>query len=227
LNIPFIFKASYDKANRSSVKSKRGVGIDKGLEILFKIREELKVPVITDVHETIQVEKVSQVVDILQIPAFLCRQTDLILECARTGKPIHVKKGQFLSPHEMKGIIEKIESMKNYQIMLCERGTFFGYQTLVNDFTGIEIMKSFGYPVIFDATHSVQKPGALGNASGGNREFVFPLARAAIAVGVAGLFIETHDDPDKSPSDGPNMIKLSDMKNILKFLKYLDYFIKA
>ena len=226
LNIGFIFKASYDKANRSSHKSKRGVGIDKGLEILSKIREEFDVPVLTDVHETEQVKKVSQVVDVIQIPAFLCRQTDLLIESAKTGKPIHVKKGQFLSPYEMKGVIEKIKSTGNEKILLCERGTFFGYQSLVNDFTGIEIMKSYGYPVIFDATHSVQKPGALGNSSGGNRQFVFPLAKAAISLGIAGLFIETHQDPDNSPSDGPNMIKLSDMKKYLRFLKYLDYFIK-
>jgi 2-dehydro-3-deoxyphosphooctonate aldolase (KDO 8-P synthase) len=226
LNIGLIFKASYDKANRSSHKSKRGVGIDKGLEILSKIREEFDVPVLTDVHETEQVKKVSQVVDVIQIPAFLCRQTDLLIESAKTGKPIHVKKGQFLSPYEMKGVIEKIKSTGNEKILLCERGTFFGYQSLVNDFTGIEIMKSYGYPVIFDATHSVQKPGALGDSSGGNRQFVIPLAKAAISLGIAGLFMETHQDPDNSPSDGPNMIKLSDMKKYLRFLKYLDYFIK-
>jgi 2-dehydro-3-deoxyphosphooctonate aldolase (KDO 8-P synthase) len=226
LNIGLIFKASYDKANRSSHKSKRGVGIDKGLEILSKIREEFDVPVLTDVHETEQVKKVSQAVDVIQIPAFLCRQTDLLIESAKTGKPIHVKKGQFLSPYEMKGVIEKIKSTGNEKILLCERGTFFGYQSLVNDFTGIEIMKSYGYPVVFDATHSVQKPGALGDSSGGNRQFVIPLAKAAISLGIAGLFMETHNDPDNSPSDGPNMIKLSDMKKYLRFLKYLDYFIK-
>ncbi len=200
LNIPFIFKASYDKANRSSIKSYRGPGIEKGIEILKEVKEKYKVPITTDVHCLTHVEKVKNIVDLIQIPAFLCRQTDLLLECGKTGKPVNVKKGQFLSPYEIKNVIEKIKSTGNDNIMITERGTFFGYNNLVSDFRSIPIMRSFGYPVIFDATHSVQQPGGLGNASGGNRDFVPYLAKAAVAVGCDGIFMEVHPEPEKALS---------------------------
>lgn len=216
--IPFIFKASYDKANRSSIDSFRGPGLEKGIEILKRIKEKYRVPVLTDVHCVTHVEKVAKIVDIIQIPAFLCRQTDLLVECGKTKKAINVKKGQFLSPYEIKNVIEKIESTGNKNILITERGTFFGYNNLVNDFRSLPIMRSFGYPVIFDATHSVQQPGGLGKASGGNREFVPYLAKAAVAVGCDGIFMEVHPQPEKAKSDGPNMLSISEVKNLLEKL---------
>ena len=227
LNIPFIFKASYDKANRTSVSGQRGVGLEKGIEILAKIKSTIGCPVLTDVHEREQCKLVSKVVDLIQIPAFLCRQTDLILEAGRTGKIINVKKGQFLAPWDMGNIVEKLASVGNYNVLLTERGTSFGYNTLVCDMRSLIQMADTGCPIVFDATHSVQQPGALGGASGGDRSFVPVLARAAIAVGVASLFIETHDDPDKAPSDGPNMLRLDDMEQVLSQLKKIDEVTKA
>lgn len=226
LNIPYVFKASYDKANRSSLNSKRGVGIIKGLEILNKVRKKLNVPVLTDIHETYQATIVKDYVDVIQIPAFLCRQTDLIVAASETGLPLNIKKGQFLAPWDVKNIINKAISTGNKNIMICERGTLFGYNNLVNDFKGIPVMKSYGYPVIFDATHSVQMPGGKGESSSGNSEFVEYLARAAIAVGVAGLFLEVHEEPKRSPSDGDNMVELSKLKNILYLIKKLDNIVK-
>ncbi len=221
-NTKFIFKSSFDKANRSSINSARGIGIEEGLRILQDVSQAFDCPVITDIHESYQCKIVSEVVDILQIPAFLCRQTDLLIAAGNTGKPINIKKGQFLAPQDMWNITEKIASTGNKNIMLCERGTSFGYNTLVNDFRGLEIMAETGYPVIFDATHSVQKPSNLGNTSGGERKFVYGLARAACAIGVSGLFIETHQDPDNAPSDGPNMIPIDQMEKLIPSLKAFD-----
>lgn len=217
-----IFKASYDKANRSSIGTERGLGMDAGLEILAKIRDEFGVPVVTDVHEPWQCEKAAQAVDVLQIPAFLCRQTDLLLAAGETGKAINVKKGQFLAPWDMRHVAAKIESTGNRNIMLCDRGTSFGYNTLVTDFRGLPTMAQTGYPVVFDATHSVQQPGGQGTTSGGQREFVPVLARAACAVGISALFIETHEDPDNAPSDGPNMVPLDQMKALIGRLRAYD-----
>ncbi len=219
LGIEYIFKASFDKANRTSRDSFRGVGIEDGLEILSKVKQKYNLKVISDIHESYQAEIVARVVDVIQIPAFLCRQTDLLVAAAKTGKTINVKKAQFLAPWDMKYVIDKIESVGNKDIMLCERGTCFGYNNLVVDMTGIIEMKKFGYPVVFDATHSVQKPGGKGCTSGGNREYVEYLAKAAIAVGVDVIFLETHPDPDNAFSDGPNMVKLSDMEALLIKLK--------
>lgn len=213
-NINFIFKASYDKANRSSINSYRGPGIDEGLEILAEIKSKLNLPVLTDVHCTHDVKKVAQVTDIIQIPAFLCRQTDLVVECAKSGLPVNVKKGQFLAPEDMIQVVNKIKSFNN-NISLTERGVSFGYKNLVVDYRAIEIMKQFGYPVIFDATHSVQKPGGLGIASGGDRQYVLPLAKAACAVGVAALFMEVHQNPEKALSDGANSVNLNMFKDML------------
>lgn len=215
LGIPYIFKASFDKANRLSVSSPRGPGMEKGLEILAEIRSELGVPVLTDVHETSQVGSVAEVVDILQIPAFLCRQTDLVLAAAETGKPVNIKKGQFLSPNDMKNIAEKATSTGNRQVSLTERGVTFGYGNLVVDMRSLPIMRSFGFPVIFDATHSVQRPGGLGTASGGDREFVPHLVRAACAVGIDALFIETHPNPESALSDAATMLPLDSLKRVL------------
>ena len=217
-----IFKASYDKANRSSISTARGLGMEKGLEILAAIREEFGVPVLTDVHEPWHCAKAAQAVDVLQIPAFLCRQTDLLLAAGETGKAINVKKGQFLAPWDMKNVAAKVASTGNQNIMLCDRGTSFGYNTLVTDFRGLPVMAATGYPVVFDATHSVQQPGGQGATSGGQREFVPVLARAACAVGVSALFIETHEDPDNAPSDGPNMVPLHQMKVLLGQLSAFD-----
>lgn len=217
--IPFIFKASYDKANRSSIHSFRGPGLKKGLEILKKIKEKLHIPVISDVHCISHIKPASEILDILQIPAFLSRQTDLLVAAGETGKPVNVKKGQFLSPWEVKNIIEKIQSTKNEKILITERGTCFGYNNLVSDFRSIPIIRNFGYPVIFDATHSVQQPGKLGKSSGGDSEFVPYLAKAAIAVGCDGIFIEVHPEPEKALSDGSNMLKLSEIRTLLKSLK--------
>ena len=218
----FIFKASYDKANRSSISSARGIGIDEGLRILNDIGREFNCPVITDVHEASQCDAASEAVDILQIPAFLCRQTDLLLAAGKTGKPINVKKGQFMAPWDMWNVTEKIASTGNRDILLCERGTSFGYNTLVNDFRGLQTMAETGYPVIFDATHSVQQPSGQGNTSGGERQFVAGLARAACAMGVSGIFIETHQDPDNAPCDGPNMIAIDQMGALMDDLLAFD-----
>ncbi|MCF6304089.1 MAG: 3-deoxy-8-phosphooctulonate synthase [Rhodobacteraceae bacterium] len=225
--IPLIFKASFDKANRSSGNSARGVGIEKGLQILADVRRETGLPVLSDVHDATQCAAVAEVVDMLQIPAFLCRQTDLLIAAAKTGKPVNIKKGQFLAPWDMANVAAKISAAGNEQIALTERGTSFGYNTLVSDFRGIPVMAQTGYPVIFDATHSVQQPGGLGETSGGQRQFVPVLARAALAVGVAGLFIETHDDPDNAPSDGPNMLHLDDLPAYFDEWKALDQIAKS
>ncbi|MAC73866.1 3-deoxy-8-phosphooctulonate synthase [Rhodobacteraceae bacterium Araon29] len=218
----FIFKASYDKANRSSISSARGIGMEEGLRILQDISREFNCPVITDVHEASQCQPASEAVDILQIPAFLCRQTDLLLAAGKTGKPVNVKKGQFMAPWDMWNVAEKIASTGNRDILLCERGTSFGYNTLVNDFRGLQTMAETGYPVIFDATHSVQQPSGQGNTSGGERQFVAGLARAACAMGVSGVFIETHQDPDNAPCDGPNMIDIGQMGALMDELLAFD-----
>lgn len=218
----FIFKASYDKANRSSIKTQRGLGMDAGLTILSKIRDEFGCPILTDVHDAAQCAPAAEVCDVLQIPAFLCRQTDLLLAAGETGRAINVKKGQFLAPWDMANVAEKIASTGNGNIMLCDRGTSFGYNTLVTDFRGLPIMAQTGYPVVFDATHSVQQPGGQGMTSGGQREFAPVLARAACAVGVSALFIETHEDPDNAPSDGPNMIPIDQMAGLIKTLRAFD-----
>ncbi len=222
LGIPFIFKASYDKANRSSLAGQRGLGMDKGLEVLARIRAEFDCPVLTDVHEPGHCAPVAEVCDVLQIPAFLCRQTDLLLAAGATGRAVNVKKGQFLAPWDIAHVAAKLASTGNQRILLCERGSSFGYNTLVSDFRALPIMAALGHPVIFDATHSVQQPGGQGASSGGEREFVAPLARAALAVGCAGLFIETHEDPDHAPSDGPNMVPLDQMPQLLARLKAFD-----
>lgn len=216
LNLDYYFKASFDKANRTSISSYRGPGIKEGLKILRKIKNTYDLKICTDIHESWQAEKVAEVCDILQIPAFLCRQTDLLVAAAKTGKIINVKKAQFLAPWDMANVVYKLEESGNQNIILCERGTTFGYNTLVVDMTGIIEMKKFGYPVIMDATHSVQKPGGNGIATGGNREYVEPLAKAAIAAGADALFLEVHPDPDNAKSDGPNMLKLDELEEILK-----------
>lgn len=218
LGINYYFKASFDKANRTSIDSFRGPGLKEGLRILQKVKDTYGLKIATDIHEPCQAEPVSKVADIIQIPAFLCRQTDLLVAASKTGKLINVKKAQFLAPWDMKNVVNKLEESGSKNIMLCERGTTFGYNTLVVDMTGLVEMKKFGYPVIFDATHSVQKPGGKGNTTGGNREYVEYLAKAALAVGVDGLFMEVHPDPDNAKSDGPNMIKLSELKTILEKL---------
>ena len=223
----FIFKTSYDKANRSSIGAERGIGMDAGLKILSEVRDTFGCPVITDVHEISHCSPAAAVVDVIQIPAFLSRQTDLLLAAGNTGRAINVKKGQFLAPWEMANVVEKIASTGNNNIMLCERGTTFGYNTLVNDFRGLETMAETGYPIIFDATHSVQQPGALGDSSGGQRRFVATLAKAACAVGVAGLFIETHQDPDNAPCDGPNMIQIDEIPELIKRLRDFDALAKG
>ena len=223
----FIFKSSFDKANRSSIASARGVGIEEGLKILEEVKLTFNCPVITDIHSISQCASAAEVVDILQIPAFLSRQTDLLLAAGETGKPVNVKKGQFLAPWEMTNVAEKIASTGNKKILLCERGTSFGYNTLVNDFRGLEIMAETGYPVVFDATHSVQQPGGRGNSSGGERKFVATLARAACAVGIAAVFIETHQDPDNAPCDGPNMIDVADLQKLIEKLRVIDELSKA
>lgn len=226
LKINFIFKASYDKANRSSIDSFRGPGLEKGLAILSEIKNTLKIPVLTDVHCSYDVKKVAEVVDIIQIPAFLCRQTDLIVACANTNLPINIKKGQFLAPEDTLQIIKKVNACKNNKLSLTERGSSFGYRNLVVDFRSIEIMKQFGCPVIFDATHSVQKPGGLGTSSGGDRQFVLPLAKAAVAVGVAALFVEVHPNPDKALSDGANSIDFKMFKDMMQEVIKIDKIIK-
>lgn len=218
LKIPYIFKSSYDKANRTSLQSYRGPGIDKGLKVLADIRDRYGIPVLTDVHSALEVEQVSQVVDVLQIPAFLARQTDILIAAARTGKPVNVKKAQFLSPRDMAHVVEKIRQTGNERILLTERGAQFGYNNLVVDMRSIGILSDFGYPVVFDATHSVQLPGAMGGSSGGERRFVPALARAAVAAGAHGIFIETHPDPDKALCDGPNSLRLDETARLLSDL---------
>jgi len=226
LGINLVFKSSYDKANRSSIKSPRGVGIEKGLSILQKVKAELDIPVITDVHETWQCAPVGEVVDMIQIPAFLSRQTDLLVAAARTGKIVNVKKGQFMAPWDMKNVITKLEEAGTEQILLCERGSSFGYNNLVVDMTGLVEMRSYGYPVVFDATHSVQKPGGQGSSTGGNREMVPPLMRAALAVGVDAIFAEVHPDPDHAFSDGPNQLRMDNIRDILLKAIEIDTIIK-
>lgn len=216
LDLDYYFKASFDKANRTSISSYRGPGIEEGLRILKKVKDTYGLKICTDIHESWQAEKAAEVCDIIQIPAFLCRQTDLLVAAAKTGKLINVKKAQFLAPWDMKNVVNKLEEAGNSNIMLCERGTTFGYNTLVVDMTGIVEMKKFGYPVVFDATHSVQKPGGKGNATGGNRENVEPLAKAAVAAGADALFFEVHPDPDHAKSDGPNMVRLDEFEELLK-----------
>lgn len=227
LGIPFIYKSSFDKANRSSSKSFRGVGMEQGLRILAKVREEIGVPVLTDVHEDTPMDEVAEVVDVLQTPAFLCRQTNFIQRVARTGKPVNIKKGQFLAPADMEHVVEKARAVGNDKIMVCERGASFGYNNLVSDMRGLAIMRSTGCPVVFDATHSVQLPGGQGSSSGGQREFVPVLARAAVAAGVSGLFMETHPDPDKALSDGPNAWPLGLLQPLLETLIRLDGLVKS
>jgi len=226
LSIGLIYKTSFDKANRTSLKGQRGAGLEKSLPVFDKIRKDLKIPVLTDVHTIEQCKIISEHVDVLQIPAFLCRQTDLLVAAAKTGKIINVKKGQFLAPWDMVNVTKKIEDSGNKNILVTERGVSFGYNTLVSDMRSIPIMAKNGYPVVFDATHSVQQPGGMGDKSGGQREFVEYLARAAIAVGVAAVFMETHPDPDNAPSDGPNMVPLSKMPGLLNQLVEIDKLIK-
>ncbi len=226
LGIPLVFKASFDKANRTALSSFRGEGMAEGLRILAKVREELDLPVLTDIHQPEQAEPVAAVVDIVQIPAFLCRQTDLLVAAAATGKVVNIKKGQFLAPWDMKNVVEKVAKSGNQRIMVTERGTSFGYNNLVVDMTGLIELGKIGYPVVFDGTHSVQKPGGQGNATGGNREYVKYLSRAAAAVGIDGLFLETHPDPNRALSDGPNMVKLDELEELLKMVKDIDQYIK-
>ncbi len=222
LGIGFVYKTSFDKANRTSAGSARGIGFDKALAIFAELRSKLGVPVLTDVHEPDQCAPVGEVVDVLQIPAFLCRQTDLLVAAAKTGRVVNVKKGQFLAPWDMRNVVEKVTGAGNRNVLVTERGVSFGYNTLVSDMRALPVLASIGAPVIFDATHSVQQPGGQGTSSGGEREFVPVLARAAVAVGVAGVFIETHQDPDRAPSDGPNMMPLKDMEPLLKRLMLFD-----
>ena len=232
LQIPFIYKSSFDKANRSSGNSFRGLGMEKGLEILAKVKKQVDVPVLTDVHDISEIAAVASVVDVLQTPAFLCRQTDFIRACAQSGKPVNFKKGQFLSPHEMLNVIEKARAAATEmnladQFMVCERGASFGYNNLVSDMRSLAILRESKAPVVFDATHSVQLPGGQGNSSGGQREFVPVLARAAVAVGISGLFMETHPDPSKALSDGPNAVPLDRMKDLLESLVAVDSVVKS
>ena len=226
LSINFVYKSSFDKANRTSTESSRGVGLEKGLSILSDVKKSFNLPILTDVHETHQCKDVAEIVDILQIPAFLCRQTDLLTAASETKKVINVKKGQFLAPWDMVNVTKKIEESGNKNILVTERGASFGYNTLVSDMRALPIMSRFGFPIVFDATHSVQQPGGMGEKSGGQREFVPYLARAAIAVGVGAIFIETHEDPENAPSDGPNMVPLNEIKKLLKKLTEIDKIIK-
>jgi 2-dehydro-3-deoxyphosphooctonate aldolase (KDO 8-P synthase) len=222
LGIGLIYKSSFDKANRSSIETPRGLGLGEGLKILAEIRETYGCPVLTDVHTAAQCEPAAEAVDVLQIPAFLCRQTDLLIAAAVTGRAMNIKKGQFLAPWDMANVVQKVEASGNQQVMVCERGASFGYNTLVSDMRSLPIMAETGCPVVFDATHSVQQPGGQGKTSGGQRQFVATLARAAVAVGVAAVFMETHQDPDNAPSDGPNMVKLKDMAALLATLMAFD-----
>lgn len=226
LGIPFIYKSSFDKANRTSMESYRGPGMEEGLRILEKVKEQLNVPLLTDVHEDTPLGEVASVVDVLQTPAFLCRQTNFIQKVASQGKPVNIKKGQFLAPWDMQNVVEKAREAGNQQIMVCERGVSFGYNTLISDMRGLAVMRNTGCPVVFDATHSVQQPGGLGGRSGGQREFVPVLARAAVATGVSGLFMETHPNPDEGLSDGPNMWPLDRMEALLETLQRVDAVVK-
>ncbi len=227
LNIGLVYKSSFDKANRTSLSGKRGIGLEKALPVFAEIRETLGLPIVTDVHEPEQCAVVAEVADVLQIPAFLCRQTDLLAAAAATGRVIKVKKGQFLAPWDMKNVVDKITGLGNTNVLVTERGSSFGYNTLVTDMRALPILAETGAPVIFDATHSVQQPGGQGASSGGDRRFVPVLAKAAVAVGVAGLFIETHEDPDTAPSDGPNMVPLSQLETLLTQLQAIDTVVKA
>jgi 2-dehydro-3-deoxyphosphooctonate aldolase (KDO 8-P synthase) len=226
LKIKLVFKTSFDKANRTSLDSKRGIGIDKSIKIFEEIKKKFDLPVLTDVHTIEQCNQIKNVVDIIQIPAFLCRQTDLLVAAAKTNLIINVKKGQFLAPWDMKNVIKKISASGNNKILVTERGVSFGYNTLVSDMRSLSIMKKENYPVIFDATHSVQRPGGKGDVSGGEREFIYDLSKAAVSNGISGLFIEVHEDPDNAPSDGPNMIKLSDLEKFLSNIKKIDELVK-
>ncbi|MBO4405718.1 MAG: 3-deoxy-8-phosphooctulonate synthase [Alphaproteobacteria bacterium] len=227
LGIPFIFKSSFDKANRTSLNARRGVPMGEALKIFRELKEKFGCLIVTDVHESWQCQEVAEVVDVLQIPAFLCRQTDLLIAAAKTGKVIEIKKGQFLAPWDMENVYKKVTMSGNENVLLCERGTCFGYNRLVSDMRSLQIMKNFGYPVVFDATHSVQEPGGLGGASGGNRDFVESLARSAMSIGVAGLYIETHFDPKNAFSDGPNMVPLHVVKDFLVTMKKFDKLAKS
>lgn len=227
LGISFIYKSSFDKANRSSINSFRGPGIDKGLEILAKVKKEIKVPILTDVHEDTPLSEVASVVDVLQTPAFLCRQTNFIVQVCEQGLPVNIKKGQFLAPWDMKQVMEKAKSTGNKQVMACERGASFGYNNLVSDMRSLAVMRETGCPVVYDATHSVQLPGGQGNVSGGQREFVPVLARAAVAAGISGIFMETHPDPAKALSDGPNALPIQKMKSLLMQLQQIDRIVKS
>lgn len=224
--LPFIFKSSYDKANRTSINSYRGIGIEKGLQLLADVRHKFNIPILSDVHSVEEIKIASEVLDVLQIPAFLCRQTDLILTASNTGKPVNIKKGQFLAPWDVRNIIEKFTSTGNHNLIITERGTSFGYNNLVVDFRAFPIIRSFGYPVIFDVTHSLQLPGGHGTCSSGQREFAEPLARAAVAVGIDGLFMEVHPEPEKALCDGPNMIRLDDVEKILAKIKLIHELLK-
>ena len=227
LGIGLVYKSSFDKANRTSLSAERGIGIEKGMEIFADLKKEFGFPVLTDVHTAEQCAEVAKVVDVLQIPAFLCRQTDLLIAAAETGRAVNVKKGQFLAPWDMKNVLKKLNASGNPNVLLCERGASFGYNTLVSDMRSLPIMASMGAPVVFDATHSVAQPGGQGDSSGGQREFVETLARAAVATGIAGVFLETHQDPDNAPSDGPNMVYLKDMPRLLEKLLAFDAVAKA
>ncbi|MBB4076837.1 2-dehydro-3-deoxyphosphooctonate aldolase (KDO 8-P synthase) [Bartonella fuyuanensis] len=226
IGIGFVYKSSYDKANRTSLNATRGIGLEKAMAIFSDLKKEFGFPILTDVHTEDQCAIVSSTVDVLQIPAFLCRQTDLLVAAAKTGCVINIKKGQFLAPWDMENVLKKVVYSGNPNIMLCERGTLFGYNRLISDMRSVPILRSFGAPVIFDATHSVQEPGGHGSSSGGQRQFVEVLARAAVSVGVAGIFLETHQDPDNAPSDGPNMIKIDDLQRLLETLMEFDYLSK-
>jgi 2-dehydro-3-deoxyphosphooctonate aldolase (KDO 8-P synthase) len=226
VGVPYIFKSSYDKANRSSLHSFRGPGLENGLEILAAVKEKISVPILTDVHEIEQVGRVKEVADILQIPAFLCRQTDFVLAVANSGKVINIKKGQFLAPWDMRNVVDKIRSTGNEQILLTERGASFGYNNLISDMRSLVVMRDLGYPVVFDATHSLQLPGGLGAASGGERKYIPALARAGVAAGIDALFMEVHEDPERALSDGPNSLPLRDFENLLRVVKRLDATVK-
>ena len=226
VGIPYIYKSSYDKANRSSLESYRGPGIERGLEILAEVKEKIGVPLLTDVHDKEQVSLVQEVVDVIQIPAFLCRQTDFVIAVAQSGRVINVKKGQFLAPLDMRNVIEKIVSTGNEQVMVTERGVSFGYNHLISDMRSLVVMRELGYPVVFDATHSLQLPGGLGKASGGERQFIGALARAGVAVGIDAIFMEVHENPDRALSDGPNSLSLRDLEGLLKRLKEIDGIVK-
>ncbi|MGH7845482.1 MAG: 3-deoxy-8-phosphooctulonate synthase [Candidatus Binatia bacterium] len=226
IGLPFIYKSSYDKANRTSLSSYRGLGLEKGLEILREVKEKVGVPILTDVHEQEQIAAVKQVADILQIPAFLCRQTDFVVAVARSGNIVNVKKGQFLAPWDLRHVVDKIVSTGNEQVLVTERGVCFGYNNLVSDMRSLAILRDVGYPVVFDATHSLQLPGGRGNASGGERKFIAPLARAGVAVGVDALFMEVHEDPDRALSDGPNSLPLREVEELWRLAKEIDSLVK-